>query len=81
MKNVDQGEFSIISAIESDLVSARREGRFEDALHHLDEIFVMHEHTACEAIRSRCAALLGATEQASGPAVAVASPDLVPAQM
>jgi hypothetical protein len=84
MKNVDQRELSIISAIEIDLVSARREGRFEDALHHLDEIFVVHKHTGCDAIRSRCAALLaapGTVVQAAGPvANEVASPDLVPAQ-
>jgi hypothetical protein len=83
MKNVDQRDVSTLSAIEIDLVSARREGRFEDALHHLDEILVMHKHADCDAIRSRCAALLAAPElvvQAAGPASEVASPDLVPAQ-
>lgn len=80
MMNVDQRDVSALTAIESDLVSARREGRFEDVLHHLDEVFVVHKHTASEAIRTRCAALLGAPDQAAGPAVSVASPDLVPAQ-
>ena len=80
MKNVDQRDVSIVSAIEVDLVAARRESRFEDALHHLDEIFVLHMHTDSDAIRSRCAALLAAPEQAAAPAVSVASPDLVPAQ-
>jgi hypothetical protein len=62
MKNVDQRDIATISAIELDLVGARREGRFEDALHHLDEIFVFHMHTASDLIRARCAALLAAPE-------------------
>jgi hypothetical protein len=62
MKNVDQRAFSIISAIEIDLVSARREGRFEDALHHLDEIFAVHKHTECDEARARCVVLLSAPE-------------------
>jgi hypothetical protein len=51
-----------VTNIEADLAAARREGRFEDALHHLDEIFVFHMHTACDLIRARCAALLSAPE-------------------
>ena len=51
-----------VTNIEKDLVVARREGRFEDALHHLDEIFVFHKHTASAQIRARCAALLSAPE-------------------
>ncbi|MFZ2160456.1 MAG: hypothetical protein WAV72_30650 [Bradyrhizobium sp.] len=62
MKNVYQRDLSIISAIEIDLVSARREGRFEDALHHLDEIFVVHKHTDCDETRARCVVLLLAPE-------------------
>jgi len=64
MKNVDQRDLSIISAIELDLVAARREGRFEDALHHLDEIFVLHKHTESNAAKVHCAALLSAPEKA-----------------
>src|SRR5258706_14331821 len=45
MKNVVKSEAAILVDIEKDLVAARREGRFEDALHHLDEIFVTHLHT------------------------------------
>jgi hypothetical protein len=62
MKNVDQRDLSIVSVIEVDLVAARRESRFEDALHHLDEIFVLHKHTESDATRVRCAALLAAPE-------------------
>jgi hypothetical protein len=51
-----------ITNIETDLVTARREGRFEDALHHLDELFVFHMHTASDRIKARCAALLSAPE-------------------
>ena len=51
-----------VSNIETDLAAARREGRFEDVLHHLDEIFVFHMHTASDRIRARCAALLSAPE-------------------
>ncbi|MGY4414880.1 hypothetical protein ACVWW4_006616 [Bradyrhizobium sp. LB7.1] len=80
MLHVDQRDVSALAAIESDLVSARRERRFEDVLHHLDEVFVMHKHTACGAIRTRCAALLGASDQVAGPAVSAAAPNLVPAQ-
>lgn len=64
MKNVDQREQSIISAIEIDLAVARREGRFEDVLHHLDEIFVVHEHTDCDEAKARCVVLLAAPETA-----------------
>jgi hypothetical protein len=62
MKNVDQRDLSIISAIEVDLATARRESRFEDALHHLDEIFVFHKHADSEMIKARCAVLLAAPE-------------------
>jgi len=51
-----------LNDIEKDLVSARREGRFEDALHHLDEIFVLHMHAESYPIKARCAALLAAPE-------------------
>jgi hypothetical protein len=55
-------EVTSVTAIENDLVTARREGRFEDALHHLDEIFVIHTHTESEPTKARCAALLAAPE-------------------
>jgi hypothetical protein len=62
MKNVDQRDLFIISAIEVDLVAARRESRFEDALSCLDEILVHHKHTESDAVKARCAALLAAPE-------------------
>jgi hypothetical protein len=55
-------ELDSVAAIEKDLIAARREGRFEDALHHLDEIFVIHLHTESEPTRLRCAALMAAPE-------------------
>jgi hypothetical protein len=51
-----------LNNIEKDLVTARREGRFEDSLHHLDEIFVLHMHAESDPIKARCAALLAAPE-------------------
>jgi hypothetical protein len=51
-----------LNNIEKDLVAARREGRFEDALHHLDEIFVCHKHAESHELKARCAALLAAPE-------------------
>jgi hypothetical protein len=60
--NQNIGANETVTNIETDLVAARREGRFEDALHHLDEIFVFHLHTASDLIRARCAALLSAPE-------------------
>jgi hypothetical protein len=51
-------EFETLACIEEDLIAASREDRFEDALHHLDEIFVMHLHTENEPVRRRCAALM-----------------------
>jgi hypothetical protein len=62
MKNAVKSEAEILVAIENDLVTARREGRFEDALHHLDEIFAIHMHTESEPTRLRCAALLADPE-------------------
>jgi hypothetical protein len=62
MKEAVKSEAEILADIEADLVSARRESRFEDALHHLDEIFVIHLHTGSEATKSRCAVLLAAPE-------------------
>jgi hypothetical protein len=38
-------EIESFTAIVTDLGAARREGRFDDALHHLAEIFVIHQHT------------------------------------
>jgi hypothetical protein len=55
-------ESEIVTIIEKDLIAARREGRFEDAFHHLDEIFVTHLHTDSEPTRLRCAALMAAPE-------------------
>jgi hypothetical protein len=63
MKNAVKSEAEILVNIENDLVTARREGRFEDALHHLDEIFVMHLHTESEPTKRRCATLLAAPER------------------
>jgi len=57
-----RSEAELLADIEKDLVASRREGRFEDALHNLDEIFVMHLHTESEPTRLRCAALLAAPE-------------------
>lgn len=48
--------------MEKDLIKARREGRFEEALLCLDEIFVYHKYTEDNAVRARCAALLAAPE-------------------
>jgi hypothetical protein len=62
MKNAVKSEAEILVNIENDLVAARREGRFEDALHHLDEIFVLRKHTDNDAVRVRCAVLLAAPE-------------------
>jgi hypothetical protein len=62
MKNAVTSEAAQLVDIESDLVLARRERRFEDALHHLDEIFAIHLHTASEPTRLRCAALMAAPE-------------------
>jgi hypothetical protein len=62
MKSVTKSEAALLADIENDLVAARREGRFEDALHNLDEIFVIHLHTEKEPTRLRCAALLAAPE-------------------
>lgn len=62
MKNAVKSEVETVAAIETDLAAARREGRFEDALHHLDEIFVLHKHTESEPIKARCATLLAAPE-------------------
>ena len=59
---IELSETASIIAIEKDLVIARREGRFEEALHHLDEIFVIRLHTESERVRARCAALLAAPE-------------------
>ena len=61
----DQAKLSdaeFLAAFEKDLKTARVEGRFEDALHHLDEIFVMHLHTDSEPTKLRCAELLAAPE-------------------
>jgi hypothetical protein len=60
--NLNTRNTEALTNIEADLVAARREGRFEDALHHLDEIFVCHKHTQSAQIRARCAALLAAPE-------------------
>jgi hypothetical protein len=60
MRNVDQRDLSIISAIELDLAKARRAGRFEAVLECLDEILVHHKHTENVAVKSRCADILRA---------------------
>ncbi|MGO3928147.1 hypothetical protein [Rhodopseudomonas pseudopalustris] len=51
-------EAAIVSAIEKDLRAARIQRRFDDMLHHLDELFIFHKHAESAAVRSRCAALL-----------------------
>lgn len=51
-------EMDFIGEIERDLRAARSQHRFEDMLHHLDELFIFHKHTESAAIRSRCAALM-----------------------
>jgi hypothetical protein len=51
-------EVKHVDEIERDLALSRREGRFEDVLDHLDEIFVMHMHTESDAVKLRCAAIL-----------------------
>ena len=61
-KTVVKSEAQTVTEIERDLIAARRESRFEDALHHLDEIFVFHKHTDSDAMRARCAVLLAAPE-------------------
>ncbi|SHH20830.1 hypothetical protein [Bradyrhizobium erythrophlei] len=60
--NLKTRDTETVTNIEKDLVAARRDGRFEDALHHLDEIFVFHKHTESALIRARCAVLLAAPE-------------------
>jgi hypothetical protein len=55
-------EVKHVDEIERELAAARRESRFEDALEHLDEIFVIHLHTESEPTRLRCAAMLAAPE-------------------
>jgi hypothetical protein len=62
MKNAIKSEAETIASIEMDLVGARREGRFEDALHHLDELFVIFKHSESDPARTLCAALLAAPE-------------------
>jgi hypothetical protein len=52
----------ILTKIEKDLAAARREGRFEDVLLDLQEIFVMYGFTESEPVKTRCAALLAAPE-------------------
>jgi hypothetical protein len=51
-------ELEMISRIEDDMKAARRQSRFEDMLHHLDEIFVFYLHADNDTIRARCAAVL-----------------------
>jgi hypothetical protein len=58
MMNVDQRDLSMLSAIEIDLLAARRRGRFEDVLYCLDEILVHHKYSESDAVKSRCADLL-----------------------
>jgi hypothetical protein len=55
-------EVKHVEEIERDLAVARREGRFEEALEHLDEIFVTYIHTEDKPLKARCAALLAAPE-------------------
>ena len=62
MKNAVKSEAEILVNIENDLATARREGRFEDALHHLGEILGVHVNTESETVKARCAALLSAPE-------------------
>jgi hypothetical protein len=64
MKSANQktNAAKILTKIEKDLAAARREGRFEDALLDLQEIFVMYGFTESEAVKARCAALLSAPE-------------------
>jgi len=62
MACVNQNTFEIESfaAIVTELGVARREGRFEDALFHLEEILAVHTHTESNPLRARCAELLAA---------------------
>jgi hypothetical protein len=64
MKNASQktNAAKILIKVEKDLAAARREGRFEDVLLDLQEIFVMYELTESEPVKARCAALLAAPE-------------------
>ncbi len=62
MKSAVKSEAESVGIIEKDLAAARREGRFEDALHHLDELFVIHKHTESDQVKACCAALLAAPE-------------------
>jgi hypothetical protein len=63
MNHVEKAfETESFTAIVTDLGAARREGRFEDALHHLDEIFAIHQHTESAPLRARCAASLAVPE-------------------
>jgi hypothetical protein len=57
-----KNETKTLNRIEQDLASARVGGRFEDALHYLDEVFVLHKHTESAAVKAHCAALLAAPE-------------------
>ena len=62
MKNIVKTELQILDAVQADLQASRRQGRFEDVLLCVEEIFVMHKFTESAAVKVRCAALLSAPE-------------------
>lgn len=62
MKNIARTEVQILDAVQADLQASRRDGRFEDMLLCVEEIFVIHKFTENAAVKARCAALLSAPE-------------------
>jgi hypothetical protein len=56
-------EIASVTAIENDLVTARRKSRVEDMLFHLGELVAVHAHTENDSLKQRCALLLGLDQQ------------------
>ena len=57
-----KSETEMVAGVENDLIAARRESRFEDALFHLGELVAVHTNTEDGSLRARCATLLSAPE-------------------
>lgn len=55
-----KSEAEMVAGVESDLIAACHESRFDDVLIHLDELLGAHKNTQDDALRARCAVLLSA---------------------
>ena len=60
MKEAKRAIFEVesVAAIETDLATARNEGRVEAVLFHLEELGAVHLHTENELLQKRCAKLI-----------------------